>query len=461
MKKVITYGTYDLLHEGHIRLLKRAKELGDYLIVGVTSDDFDLTRGKINVQQPLMERLEAVRDTGLADKIIVEEYIGQKIDDIKRYDVDIFTVGSDWEGQFDYLKEYCDVVYLPRTEGVSSSELRAESRQVRLGIVSSGKPNVIRKYYIEAGYVNGLEISAICSNDFLSFDFLKNDRIVLTNDYDSILDHCDAVYICSEPELHYEQIKKALNKGKHIICESPVCISKEQCEEVVALAKRKGLVLADAIKTAYSMAYNRLLLLVKSGRIGKVVSIETTCTSLIDNLEIGYKGWNSIETWGPLALLPIFEIFGVDYNDMRMVSYNMPENNKFDLFTKIDFIYDESVATAKVGLGVKSEGDLVISGTKGYAYVPSPWWKMDYFEIRYENSNENKRYYYDLAGEGIRYELVAFVKMIVRATEKETTEENNKWLSNYYVPEDVSVAISNVMGNYYLDNRITINKDNK
>ena len=121
MKKVITYGTYDLLHEGHIRLLKREKDLGDYLIVGITSDDFDKTRGKINVQQPLMERLEAVRETGLADKIIVEEYIGQKIDDIKRYDVDIFTVGSDWEGQFDYLKEYFDVVYLPRTEGVSSS----------------------------------------------------------------------------------------------------------------------------------------------------------------------------------------------------------------------------------------------------------------------------------------------------------------------------------------------------
>ena len=77
MTKVITYGTYDLLHYGHIRLLKRAKELGDYLIVGVTADDFDKARGKINVQQSLMERIEAVRATGLADKIIVEEYEGQ------------------------------------------------------------------------------------------------------------------------------------------------------------------------------------------------------------------------------------------------------------------------------------------------------------------------------------------------------------------------------------------------
>ena len=94
MKKVITYGTYDLLHYGHIRLLERAKALGDYLIVGVTAEGFDMARGKINVQQSLMERIEAVRATGLADEIIVEEYEGQKIDDIKRYDIDIFTVNN-------------------------------------------------------------------------------------------------------------------------------------------------------------------------------------------------------------------------------------------------------------------------------------------------------------------------------------------------------------------------------
>lgn len=134
MIKVITYGTYDLLHYGHIKLLERAKSLGDYLIVGVTADDFDKTRGKINVQQSLMERVEAVRSTGIADEIIIEEYEGQKIDDIQKYDIDIFTVGSDWRGYFDYLNEYCKVVYLPRTEGVSSSEIRAEKRSIHLGL---------------------------------------------------------------------------------------------------------------------------------------------------------------------------------------------------------------------------------------------------------------------------------------------------------------------------------------
>ena len=132
MVKVITYGTYDLLHYGHIRLLERAKALGDYLIVGITSDDYDKSRGKINNQQSLIERIAAVKATGLADEIIVEEYEGQKIDDIRRYNVDIFTVGSDWVGKFDYLNEYCKVIYLPRTEGVSSSQIRAEKRNRRV-----------------------------------------------------------------------------------------------------------------------------------------------------------------------------------------------------------------------------------------------------------------------------------------------------------------------------------------
>ena len=124
MIKVITYGTYDLLHQGHINLLRRAKELGDYLIVGVTSDSFDRGRGKLNVRNNVLERVEAVKATGYADEVIIEDYLGQKIDDIQKYDVDIFAIGSDWVGKFDYLEDYCVVVYLPRTEGISSTQLR-------------------------------------------------------------------------------------------------------------------------------------------------------------------------------------------------------------------------------------------------------------------------------------------------------------------------------------------------
>ncbi|WP_292883327.1 adenylyltransferase/cytidyltransferase family protein, partial [Methanobrevibacter sp. UBA188] len=121
--KVITYGTFDLFHEGHYNILKRAKDLGDYLIVGVTSEHYDKGRGKLNVSQSLVERIDNVKNSGLADEIIVEEYDGQKIEDIKKYDIDKFVIGSDWLGKFDYLNEYCEVVYLERTKGVSSTQL--------------------------------------------------------------------------------------------------------------------------------------------------------------------------------------------------------------------------------------------------------------------------------------------------------------------------------------------------
>ena len=111
MKKVITYGTYDLLHQGHINLLRRAKALGDYLIVGVTSDSFDNCRGKLNVRNNVLERVEAVKATGFADKVIIEDYLGQKIDDIQRYNIDIFAIGSDWEGKFDYLNDFVKLKY--------------------------------------------------------------------------------------------------------------------------------------------------------------------------------------------------------------------------------------------------------------------------------------------------------------------------------------------------------------
>ena len=134
MIKVITYGTYDLLHYGHIRLLERAKALGDYFIVGITADDFDKNRGKINVQQSLMERIEAVQATGLADEIIIEEYEGQKIDDIRNYDVDIFTVGSDWKGKFDYLNEYGTVYINGDDDMLRRIERVKHKRPVTFGV---------------------------------------------------------------------------------------------------------------------------------------------------------------------------------------------------------------------------------------------------------------------------------------------------------------------------------------
>ena len=137
--RVITYGTFDLFHDGHVRLLERARALGDHLIVAVTTDNYDSTRGKLNVSQSLMERIHNVQKSGLADEVIIEEYEGQKINDIQQHDVDIFAIGSDWLGKFDYLNDYCKVVYLERTKGVSSTQLRDETGILRIGVLGSGR----------------------------------------------------------------------------------------------------------------------------------------------------------------------------------------------------------------------------------------------------------------------------------------------------------------------------------
>lgn len=414
MTKVITYGTYDLLHHGHIRLLERAKALGDYLIVGVTADGFDMARGKINVQQSLMERIEAVRQTGLADQIIIEEYEGQKIDDIRKYNVDIFTVGSDWVGKFDYLNEYCKVVYLDRTQGVSSSEIRSAKNELRIGLI--GETVLINKFLTECGYVNGIKVTGILSatKEYLSAEAQKYCEQV--SSVEDLCSKCDAVYIASVPKLHYEHCKKALESGLHVLCESPFCHTKEEFGYLMNLAHHKNLVLMDGIKTAYSLAFNRLILLVKGGIIGDVLSVDTTCTSLrdisCDGTEVPNYIWNSINYWGPTALLPIFDIFGTDYNSLQISSKAHPNDAGFDIFTKGSFIYKTGVASFKVGQGVKSEGEMIISGTKGYIYVPAPWWKTDYFEVRYENPVNNKRYFYQLDGEGIRYEIRSFLMQV-------------------------------------------------
>lgn len=438
MVKVITYGTYDLFHFGHQRLLERAKALGDYLIVGVTADGFDRARGKINVQQPLMERIEAVRATGLADEIIVEEYEGQKIDDIKRLDVDIFTVGSDWKGHFDYLNEFCKVVYLDRTEGVSSSEIRSEKREIRIGLI--GELPYLDKFAKECKYVNGVAISGV---SFIDGRMLSDDLRALPSfqeNIDGLLEISDAVYMFSTPKFHYEQIKKALNKGKHVLCETPLTLDLAQWKELKELANEKQLILMDSLKTAYAIAYYRLLLLAKSGIIGDIVSVDSICTSMSNFLMSKNENfpyiWNSINEWGTTALLPIFQLLGTNYKERTITTRLQKDNPDFDLFTKISFVYPNAVASLKVGQGVKSEGELIISGTEGYIYVPAPWWKTDYFEVRYENPSQNKRYFYQLEGEGIRYEIVSFVKSI----------KTGKIFS--YIDDNISSAIVQVMSDY-------------
>ena len=125
MKRVLTYGTFDLMHYGHIRLLKRAKSLGDYLIVAVSTDEFNAIKGKKSYHnyETRKKMLEAIR---YVDLVIPEDHWEQKVDDVKNYYVDTFCIGDDWEGEFDFLKEHCEVNYLKRTKGISTTKIKKD-----------------------------------------------------------------------------------------------------------------------------------------------------------------------------------------------------------------------------------------------------------------------------------------------------------------------------------------------
>ncbi|MBW7650401.1 Gfo/Idh/MocA family oxidoreductase [Anoxybacillus sp. ST4] len=438
MKKVITYGTFDLFHEGHYRLLKRAKELGDYLIVGVTTENYDKSRGKLNVQQSLIERIENVRKCGLADEIIIEEYEGQKIEDIQKYNIDVFAIGSDWIGKFDYLKNYCDVVYLERTRGISSTELRNKYNGiVRLGLVGNGR--IARRFVKESKYVSGVNIEGVFGRKISSLrKFVEENELeFFSTNYEEFIEKVDAVYIATPHHTHYQYAKEAILRGKHVLCEKPMVLSVKEAEELYILAKNNNCVLLEAIKTAYSPGFIRLVSLAKSGIIGEIKSIDATFTKLIDaehcrELDPSQAGGSMTEL-GSYLLLAFIKLLGRDIKELRFYSYFDKEKN-VDLFTKFNLLYPGAIATGKVGLGVKSEGDLIISGTKGYIYVPSPWWKTEYFEVRYEDSNMNKKYYYKFEGDGLRYELAEFLSLI-----------NKQDLQSYKLEEEESIQIIRII----------------
>lgn len=414
MKKVITYGTYDLLHQGHINLLRRAKELGDYLIVGVTSDSFDRGRGKLNVRNNVLERVEAVKATGFADEVIIEDYLGQKIDDIQKYNVDIFAIGSDWVGKFDYLNEYCKVVYLPRTEGISSTMLREESTTVvRVGVIGCGR--VANRFPIEASVVSGVEVIAAfdINNDASNELNAKYDKVKVYSNIGDFYDAVDAVYIATPHLLHYQYIKQSLVLGKHVLCETPMVLDGGEAKELYQFAESKGLILMEANKTAHSPAFNHLIVMVKSGVIGEVVDIEASLSQLLDKNGREFdpeQGGGALFEQGSYPLLPIFRICGVNYQNLNLYSRM---DNGVDIYTRGVFRFAKATCSFKVGLGVKTEGSLVISGTKGYAYVPAPWWLTDYFEFRYEDQNENKKFFYKWDGFGLRYEIQEFISSII------------------------------------------------
>lgn len=435
MKKVITYGTFDLFHQGHLNILKRAKELGDYLIVGVTTEHFDEMRGKVNMIDSTLERIENVRKTGLADEIIIEDHEGQKIEDIQKYNIDIFTVGSDWVGNFDYLSNFCEVVYLDRTPDISSTMLRkSRFRIINLGIVGTGR--MAPRFLEEDKYVSGIHIVCAYNVDRASGNaFEKQYEIpVYYGNFQEFLEKVDSVYIASPNETHYGYALQALQAGKHVLSENPVALSKDKAEKLYNLAEEKNLVLLEGIKTAYCPGFRQLLNTAQSGKIGEVRDVEACFTRLVspnsrERMDENYSG--AFLEYAAYTLLPIFKLFGTNYKDVQI--HSILDEKGLDLYTKIQLIYDQGMGTAKCGVGVKSEGQLVVAGTGGYILAESPWWLTKKYVVRYENPDVIDVFEPKFQGDGLRYEISEFA-----------SEINGLERNAYMLTKDEILAISEI-----------------
>ena len=435
MIKVITYGTFDLFHQGHYNLLKRAKELGDYLIVGVTSESYDRERGKVNVIDPLITRMENVKKTGFADEIIVEEDLGQKISDIRKYGIDIFTVGSDWTGKFDYLNEYCKVVYLKRTKGVSSTLLRKDILPIiRAGIIGTGR--IAGRFIPEATAVSGINVQSVYNPHAESEKkFGSKWNLDTPDSLEAFWNGIDIVYIASPHETHFEYAKQALEHGKHVLCEKPLALQKAEVTELYDLAKKKNVVLYEGIKTAYCPCFEKVIGTALGGSIGNIRAVDATFTKLENpsarELSDPVYGGSFTEL-ASYCLLPAIKLLGVEYSDIRFES--ILADNGIDLLTRCFLRYPNAMTTATCGLGAKSNGELVITGTKGYIVVAAPWWKTSYFEVRYEDPDRIERYSDRFLGDGIRYELADMINMI-----------NGKKRHGFKLTAEDSIALAGIM----------------
>ena len=200
----------------------------------------------------------------------------------------------------------------------------------------------------------------------------------------------------------------------------------------------------EGLKTAYCPAFGKLISLAKSGVIGNILNVEARFTQILgDNLPEQMRiAGGSVESLAAYPLLAIFKLLGTNFKDIKFVSHF---ENGVDVFSKIDFIFDEAIANATVAINAKAEGNLVITGTKGYIYVPAPWWKTDYFEVRYEDINKNTKYFYKFEGEGLRYELVEFVRSI-----------QDGRLNNYLLTNEEMLSESSVIGKYITENNLQI-----
>ena len=393
MKKVITYGTFDLFHEGHYNILKRAKALGDYLIVGVTSESYDIERGKLNVRDSLLKRIENVRRTGFADEIIIEEYQGQKLSDIIKYKVDLLVLGSDWRGKFDYLKNYCDVVYLERTKNISSTKLRGEGTTYTVGVVTDNDQD--NGIVWETKYVSGLHVECVFSEnaeaaesfcdkyELDSYYSVEADNGEWQQGFDCFLSQVDIVYIKTEQPKREKYIRRSLELGKYVISDAPMTDNKEKLKDLFALAAARHVLLVEKINLVYLRAFNQLVWQTHSALVGDIVCVK--CSISQDHFE----GGRSFSETAVLPLCAIIKILGRNYQEVN--SNVVKDRSGNCIYDMITMKYQDALATIEIGTTVDVEDEFVVIGTKGRVTIPGDWWNTRYFVAKIDDSKGLKR----------------------------------------------------------------------
>lgn len=283
---------------------------------------------------------------------------------------------------------------------------------IRIGVIGTGR--IAARSVSEIREVKDLEITAVVNpNIDHAREFAGKYSIAgCYADAESFMGKVDAVYIASPHGTHFGYSLDLLKNGIHVICEKPMSFDPGQAETLYKLAVQKGLVLMEGIKTAYCPGFKKLEEVIMSKVTGDIIDVEAAFTRLTPTGCREYddiKSGGSFTEFGTYAMLPIFRFLGTKYSN---VSFMSRDSGAVDGYTRAVFDYDGRFACAKTGLSVKSEGQLLISGTKGYILVPSPWWLTKYFEVRYEDPGKKDRYECDFEGDGLRYEFAEFARRI-------------------------------------------------
>lgn len=304
------------------------------------------------------------------------------------------------------LQKIEDILEVPLT---AESIARYQSNYLRIGVIGTG--SIARRFAQEMAYVEKVFLAAAYNPDI---DELKKfcDEFGIASEsqtLDDMFREVDAIYIASPCYSHYEYALKALEADKHVLCETPLTLAHKEALELYSIAEKRGLILMPALKTAYSQSFVNVINEALSGVIGEIVDISATVTTLLpQSVTVGFNN-ERLQDNTYYGLLAVFKLLGTDYK--KVSTFTRTDDAK-DLYIDATLEYEDAVAHVRAGTGVKSESSLVISGSKGYIYVPAPWWKPDYFEIRYENPYDNKKLYFPFESSGLRYEIKAFLDSI-------------------------------------------------